>query len=603
MTLIGRALRVNLDTVSTSVFDIPAPMRELYLGGRGLTTGLMYHFVPPDTGVRSPNNPVLIAPGVLAGTPSFATGGFVVTSRSPLTGNLIHSWAVGDWGAALKRAGFDALWITGQASAWLYLVINNGQAEFYPADQLNGLDTRQINEQLQREHGADARVLTLGTAGEKILPLAALVAEGRYMAEPAGTGAVMAHKRLKAVVVRGTRMIKPADSKAVVAIQKQISERTKQEPLAHHLRQRGSRAYLPQIHKHGGISRHNGQESWNPDALEPYLFDSIAKNDHGCPRCPMPCYHDEAASNRAMPEIESVIGFGARCGMTSPDALIEAHDRCVRYGLDPTATAQAIAFLIECRQRELTRQYQIEWGDEATILATIDAIASKDGIGGLLSLGVAEMSDVFYGSATFAPAVNKLAMSPIDPRAAHGWALHVATNPIGGDARGAMPWYEWLESIPTWLKSTESHAPNVVEGKAERLIWHERFVALLDSLGLCRRLGTLGYQVSLKEVTDLLSADLGKPITPLEIAKLGERIITVERLLALQWHHRDALPPRWLNEPLSQPTSAQSPILDLDILLAKYYARHGWDADGIPTAQRLTELGIPDPDSRPWVTE
>ena len=118
MAFIGRALRINLDTASTSTFDIPSPIRELYLGGRGLTAGLMYHFVPPDTAVRSPDNPLLLAPGVLAGTPAYATGGFVATTRSPLTGNLIHSWAVGDWGAALKRAGFDAIWVVGQATAW-----------------------------------------------------------------------------------------------------------------------------------------------------------------------------------------------------------------------------------------------------------------------------------------------------------------------------------------------------------------------------------------------------------------------------------------------------------------------------------------------------
>lgn len=601
MAFIGRALRINLDTASTSTFDIPSPIRELYLGGRGLTAGLMYHFVPPDTAVRSPDNPLLLAPGVLAGTPAYATGGFVATTRSPLTGNLIHSWAVGDWGAALKRAGFDAVWVVGQATAWLYAVIDNGQAELYPANHLNGLDTQQINDALMAEHGADARVLTLGQAGEKMLPYAALVAEGRYLAEPAGTGMVMALKRLKAIVVRGTRMVKPADTANFLSSFKPITERIDRDPLATAIRDYGSSYYLDLAANHGAITGRNGQDP-EPSVM-PTTGDYAGEiYDRGCPRCPLPCYHDFATTNQPRPEIEAIVGFGARCGLQSAAAIIEANQRCLRYGLDPNATANAIAFLMECRQRELTRQYDLQWGDEAAILAAIDSIATKQGIGGLLSLGVYEMSQVFYGSDQFAPLANNLTISPLDPRAAQGWALHLATSSIGGDARGAMPWYEWLDTIPQWLKGNDDHQPSVVNGKPERLIWHERFVAGLDSAGICRRLAALAYQITPKELATILSADIGKSVSPTDLAKVGERIITVERLLALQWGHSDDLSIRWQQQPLTSGIAANQ-IPTLDTLLTKYYALHGWDSDGIPTNARLAELSIPEPDSRPWVTE
>lgn len=603
MALTGRALRINLDTATTTTFEIPALIRELYLGGRGLTSGLFYHLVPPDIPARSPDNPILLAPGVLAGTPAYATGGFVVTTRSPLTGGLVHSWAVGDWGGALKRAGFDVIWIVGQATAWLYLVIDNGQVELLPANHLNGLDTLACTEQLLAEHGADYRVLTLGLAGEKVLPYASLVAEGRYMAEPAGTGAVMAYKKLKAIAVRGTRMVKPAKPAPFQSALKPITERISHDELALNIRTYGSSYYLDQAAMMGGLTGHNGQDVDVPLPLSREIFAAYAPLvDHGCPRCPLPCYHDytlEDGTVMPRPEIEAMAGFGARCGLKSIESVVEANYRCLRYGLDPTATANAIAFLMECHQKEMTRQYPLSWGDEAGVLAAIEAIALKEGVGGVLSLGAAEMSEIFYGSQKFVPAVNSLAMTTLDARAAQGWALHLATSPIGGDARTAMPWYEWLDALPHWLQGPESHAPATVEGKAERLIWHERFVASLDAAGMCRRLGSLAYQVAPKDLAALLSADSGSHTTPTEVAKLGERIVTVERLLALQWDHTDALPPRWSSETLLAGPAADR-LPDLEALIARYYHRHGWDATGQPTSARLAELSIPEPDSRPW---
>jgi len=132
------------------------------------------------------------------------------------------------------------------------------------------------------------------------------------------------------------------------------------------------------------------------------------------------------------------------------------------------------------------------------------------------------------------------------------------------------------------------------------LIWHERFVAGLDAAGMCRRLGSLAYQITPKELTSLLSADLGKAIAPTELARIGERIVTIERLLAQQWYHTDTLPARWMSQALESGLAAgQLPALEA--LIERYYTCHMWDADGTPTAARLGELSIPEPASRPWV--
>jgi aldehyde:ferredoxin oxidoreductase len=200
------------------------------------------------------------------------------------------------------------------------------------------------------------------------------------------------------------------------------------------------------------------------------------------------------------------------------------------------------------------------------------------------------MKEIFFGSEAFAPQVKGLAMPGIDPRAMHEIALALATAPIGGDYRYAMVYEELLAEPPPWLPDEPSH-PQAIKGKATRLIWHERFAAALDAAGLCRRLALLAYQVMPAELTELLSAALGRTITGGELARLGERIVTVERLSACRADAADGLPARWSEVPLTEGRAAGH-LPKLDDLLGEYYRRHGWTEQGRPAPERLTELGI-----------
>jgi aldehyde:ferredoxin oxidoreductase len=184
-------------------------------------------------------------------------------------------------------------------------------------------------------------------------------------------------------------------------------------------------------------------------------------------------------------------------------------------------------------------------------------------------------------------------MPGLDPRAMQELALAAATSPIGGDFRYAMLYAELVDEPPGWI-SEIAHRPQTLGGKVTRLIWHERFAAALDSLGLCRRLALLGYQATPAELVALASAVTGRALGGAELARVGERIVTLERRFLLRYGYAatpDALPARWAEEPLEQgPAAGALPILDE--LLPQYYRRHGWDEAGEPTAERLAELGI-----------
>lgn len=578
--------------------QLPPLVARDYLGGRGAIAWLLWNHLPPDTPPLAPENLLIFAAGPLAGLDAFATGGFVVGTRSPLTGAIGYSWAQGHWGAALRRAGYDLLVIRGQAPDWVYLAIDGDTVRLRAATHLAGLDTQATADAIRAELGEGYLVACLGPAGEAEVAYAAIVAEGRYMAEPAGTGVVMGTKRLKAVAVRPRPGALPAaDPKRLAVAQEVLRRRVQASPLAAGIRGAGSLHLLDRAAEWGALTQQNGRVAGHGDGVG-RAREALAarpRESRGCAGCPMPCYFDlqlRPGERAPLPELESLAGFGARCGITGADALLLIAERCLRLGLDPTSAAAAVAFLMECQDEGLNLSGTLPWGDEQAVIAALERLAVRQERRDMLSLGVGEIADVFWGGAAFAPQVKGLAMPALDPRALTGIGLAMATAPIGGDYRYAMSYEELVADPPPWLPDEPSH-PHAVKGKVLRLIWHERFAAVLDSAGLCRRLGLLGYQVSPGELLALVGAT-GVALTPTDLARVGERIVTVERMFARRYadnEARDELPARWRDEPLAEGRAAGH-LPPLGDLLAEYYRRHGWDAEGQPTPARLLELGI-----------
>jgi aldehyde:ferredoxin oxidoreductase len=591
-----RALRISLDANQTLTEELPAAVEQEYLGGRGAATWMLANRLSPATGPLSPANLVIFSAGPLAGMGIPATGGFTASTRSPLTGLIAHSWAQGRWGGALRRAGYDMLVLEGQRGEWCYLEIDGARARVLPAGELLGLDTVRTARALQERLGEECSVLCVGPAGEAGVAYGSIVADGSFMAEPAGAGAIMANKRVKAIAVRGGAPLAPADARRVAAVGEGIARRIAASELAAGIRQFGSLFYSGHANEWGALTGRNGQDGRPPylQALSPTALALRGKREpRGCEGCPLPChtsYVKRTGEPVAYPELETLAGFGGQCGITNADSLIYANDQCLRLGLDVVETSASLGFMMECQQEGLNRAGTLPWGDDDAVLAAITRLGQKQEKRDVLSLGVGEMKEIFFGSETFAPQVKGLAMPGIDPRAMHEIALAMATAPIGGDYRYAMVYEELLAEPPPWLPDEPSH-PQAIKGKATRLIWHERFAAALDAAGLCRRLALLAYQIMPAELTELLSAALGRTITGGELARLGERIVTVERLLARRAEAADGLPVRWSEAPLAEGRAAGH-LPALDDLLAEYYRRHGWTEQGDPAPERLTELGI-----------
>ena len=589
-----RALRVSLDTGLSRVEELPASVEQEYLGGRGAATWMLAHQLSPEVGPLSPANLLIFSAGILAGMGIPATGGFVASTRSPLTRLIAHSWAQGRWGGALRQAGYDLLVLDGESADWCSIQIDGAHVRILPARELLGLDTVATARTLQQP--GDYSVVSIGPAGEAGVAYSSIVADGGFMAEPAGTGAIMAHKRVKAIAVRGDTERLLADAPRVDAVVAGIVRRVDTSDLAAGIRQFGGLFYSAHASEWGALTSRNGQDGRVPNlpALGRNAFAQRGKREpRGCEDCPLQCHSSYIKRNgepMAYPELEAVAGFGGWCGLSTADVLIIANDQCLRLGLDVVGTSAAISFMIECQAQGLNRSGTLPWGDDDAVLAAIERLGQRHQKRDVLSLGVGEMKEIFFGSEAFAPQSKGLALPAIDPRAMHEIALAMATAPIGGDHRYAMAYEEMLSEPPPWLPDEPSH-PQAIKGKATRLIWHERFAAALDAAGLCRRLALMAYQVMPAELTELLSAALGRTMTGGELARIGERIVTLERLFVRRTGATDRLPTRWSETPLNEGRAAGH-LPALDDLLGEYYRRHGWTEQGDPTSERLNDLGI-----------
>jgi aldehyde:ferredoxin oxidoreductase len=134
--------------------------------------------------------------------------------------------------------------------------------------------------------------------------------------------------------------------------------------------------------------------------------------------------------------------------------------------------------------------------------------------------------------------------------------------------------------------------------QAEYCVNSQNYTALGDSLVMCRFVMERGFAARLEQpLVDVVNMVTGWDVTIDELRKTGERIYTLERLINTQrgiTRKDDTLPWRVMNEPIPDgPCKGRyCPKDELDPMLDRYYELRGWDSNGIPTADKLKELGL-----------
>ncbi len=225
----GTILYINLTTGKTRTEKLSDEVAKKYIGGIGLGMNLWLSNSKAGVDPLSAENPLVLAIGPVSGT-MFPTGGngHAFISKSPETNGVGEAVSHGTFGAELKRAGYDAVILTGKAEKPVYIWIDDDTVQLLDASQVWGKSPFETEDAIKTEVGDYyVRVASIGLAGEKQSKIANIINEKTRAAGRTGLGAVMGSKNLKAIAVRGTRDIVVAKPEEFIEMVKEFHERMK----------------------------------------------------------------------------------------------------------------------------------------------------------------------------------------------------------------------------------------------------------------------------------------------------------------------------------------------------------------------------------------
>ena len=133
--------------------------------------------------------------------------------------------------------------------------------------------------------------------------------------------------------------------------------------------------------------------------------------------------------------------------------------------------------------------------------------------------------------------------------------------------------------------------PHEIKDKPSWVKLFQDLTAAIDASGGCI-FGTFG--MGGENYASMLSALTGTPYTVEDYLRAGERIWNLEKLYNLKAGitiKDDQLPARMTTLPIKTGPS-KGELSRVPEMLPEYYSLRGWDAEGVPTPERLKELQL-----------
>lgn len=342
------------------------------------------------------------------------------------------------------------------------------------------------------------------------------------------------------------------------------------------------------------------------------------------------------------PEYENAAGLGSNIGVFCPNGVLELNFYCDTYGVDIISFATTTAFIMECYEndiinKEITGGLELNFGNKEAALELLHQMARGEGFGKLAGLGVRRLKEIFvkeYGAdkdflwdigmeqkgLEYSEYVSKESLAQQG-----GYGL---TN------KGPQHDEAWL----IFMDMVNNQIPTF-EDKAEALHYFPMLRTWFGLNGLCKlpwndiapadnHLTDEPAKIPehVQNYVDLYNGVTGKNIDEDELIRQSERVYNLQRIFNIRMGYgkriHDKTPYRSMGpvteeEYLSRQERYDNQLkefLNYDVegkttvekikVLRKYreeqyekltdavYKRRGWTLDGVPTPEKLKELGV-----------
>lgn len=648
----GKILCIDLTTGASEPRQVPEAVYEAVLAGKGLAAWYLYAHIPAGADPLGPENILCFAAGALCGSGSFLTGRWTVACKSPLTGGWGDANCGGLFAPAIKQCGYDAIFVSGVSEKPVYLFCDGKKVEIRDASPYWGLDATKAENALHRDLDPLCRkkpcVACIGQAGEKLSLISGICNEGGRIAARSGVGAVMGSKKLKAVVLAGTRPMGCADPEAVKALSRELGRKLLKMTMPSGLgvflgvggRMMGHLPYLPLdgsltslMFKEWGtqgntslaITSGDGPiKNWGGTPRDVRLMDMVYNPEHinriemakyHCYSCPLGCGGKLNIRGRQYvtfddthkPEYETIQAFGALVLNKSRDSIYEINELLNRAGMDTISAGNTVAWAVECYEngiltREQTDGLELTWGNTEAILTLVHKMIDREGFGDALADGVKRASEKF-GGREYAMHVGGQEPGMHDARNDPQLGVHYVAEPAPGKHTvgmgiqyGAMS----LCDICSWAPPSKLHPKkeDIEDTETMALVSKANacYTMLTDGAGGCYYGQMMG--VHMWKLVDYLNAAEGWSYDGDHYMEVGERIQTLRQLFNVKQGYDPAavaLPKRMAGDPPLPDGPLKGVTLRNREQVSAHWKAFGWDErTGAPLPETVERLGIPE---------
>jgi aldehyde:ferredoxin oxidoreductase len=652
----GNILTVDL---SKSIFTI-TPLRknitDLFFGGRGLGVALLTeYFISLERDGKYKNafrkvdplsgdNILIFSTSPTTGTGMPASGRFHVNFKSPLTEGIGSANSGGKWAVAFKTTGYDVLQITGRSETPVYLKISSGKVEFTDAQRLLDMNSEEITDLLISESPKGSRIMTIGEAGRRLSPIAAIMNDRGRALGRGGGGAVFGSKNLMAIVVNPNsgQKISVADEKGLdlknesgavfkAMMKLDLGKMTRKEKAYGILPSMGTLGLLGMVNNFNQLVHNNIRdtthriediEKISGEALRNHSMIAASDKVHietkkkACYNCPIACTRvtkivdkqGNIIDHGEGPELETVALLGANLSIYDLVAITEANYWANRYGLDTISLGGTIAAFVELheliknkhdekteREKDFLKDIkefvalhgEPQFGRKEILLPLVHAMGKGEGIGRLLAQGSYRFCR-HYGHEELSMTIKKLEMPAYDPRGAFLQGLCYEMN-----NRGACHLENGYTAIRDYCAGYAEWPGDRIEGTAI-VARNAAFVdTVIDIIGAC---AFASLSITLDEFASLVNAVTGLNFNMGSLEQIAWRTLTLERIfniLAGFTDEDDWLPDRFYTETVEVIDSYQlCERQAFEQMHREYYEAMGWDSKGVPREKTLNELNI-----------